>query len=654
MMYNTFLNHFLPVMHYLFSYSLLILILPVFLFRKKIDSLDDFLVANYLKMILLLIVSGYILVTSKLFEVISIIVVFVCIFLWSFSKTTRNKQSPNPILKKTFDYLDGIFSMKKPFVKKWFILKKREIITYVLPRIKAVYVIEAVIVLIVICFSGYIRFYDAFVNAAPPMADSYVTLAWMKYINFREIFHDGIYPQGFHLFLAYLLKFAPIDSLYILRYTGPLNTLLIAFFYYFVIRKLTGSTIGAIIALCIYGFWLPYTPFFQMERQAATNSQEFAFTFIFPTIYFLFKYYQTSNKACLKVFFCGTVIIGLVHSLALALIGLLIGLVMLSFILIARKISKKMFIVSGLSILAVILSLLPFVLGFLIGKDVHSTSAEFLVDKVKQVSSPMLFTEDYAVLLFIFLTIPPIFIKWTSKEMKTIALFSFLGGLAIFSLYYWGGVVTQSTLISARSVEFWSLIIPFCIGITCSLYTSWIKNKLLLVVTTFLGLCIFVYLIYFNPTPIIPYKLEHNETIEQYFQIRKNYENRTWTIVSHEEGYPITYGYGYHMHLSDFLNDYDPKSKALTRFSTEKIDSGAADNIFILYEKQLFKVSIQNSVYSLLEPSYKRREKDYKELKAWIEQHRQQGYRVDVFYEDKKIIIYHLRNNKKKQRMKHG
>ncbi|MBW9234207.1 hypothetical protein JQK62_18440, partial [Leptospira santarosai] len=53
----------------------------------------------------------------------------------------------------------------------------------------------------------------------------------------------------------------------------------------------------------------------EIERQAATNSQEFAFVFIFPALYFLIKYVCDKQKEDLKIGLICTAIIGLVHSL---------------------------------------------------------------------------------------------------------------------------------------------------------------------------------------------------------------------------------------------------------------------------------------------------------------------------------------------------
>ena len=146
--------------------------------------------------------------------------------------------------------------------------------------------------------SSYLRFYDAFVNGSSSII-----------IQLRDTCLDEIYPWSGIISRRYLpsrilylfgnlFKFAAVDALFILRYKGPFNTVLFTLGLYMVIRKLTNNGIGAIVAALIFGiYWviMPLSPI-EIDRQAATNAQEFAFVFIFPAIYFLIKYVTNKRK----------------------------------------------------------------------------------------------------------------------------------------------------------------------------------------------------------------------------------------------------------------------------------------------------------------------------------------------------------------------
>jgi hypothetical protein len=502
--------------------------------------------------------------------------------------------------------------------------------------------VEGMTFLTIIGLSAYLRFYDAFTNAAPPLSDSYVTLAWMKYINHRDLFHDGIYPQGFHIYLASIYKFAAVDALYVLRYTGPLNTLMITVGLYIVIRKLTNNLIGGLTASWIYGVVWVIIPLFATDRQAATNSQEFAFVFIFPAIYFLIKYFQTERKEDLLVGLLSTAIIGLVHSLGFALIGLMIGIMIVTSFLALRKKRKIYFQVVVGVIGTVVLSFIPLGIGYLLGKGLNASSAQYLVSQNSSYHFTILTKIDYVALGFLFLLFLLLFRKQLSRGERFIGIFTFLTGISVFLLYYAGGVLTHSTVIDSRSRDLWGLVIPFCMGITISFLLNALRGKWVGVINILAMFGIIAVTLMYRPSPIIPYKMEYNENIEQYLRISQNYLPQEWMIVSQDEGYAVALGKGFHMHLGDFLKNYNPEAKTLTKFNQGAPDRNIPPHIFIFQEKKVFEVSKTNSIYSILAPKYKQREQEYKELTKWMSIHQKAGNKVKIFYQNQHIIVYQL------------
>ncbi|MBW9234206.1 hypothetical protein JQK62_18435, partial [Leptospira santarosai] len=226
--------------HYFFAVLLLFIFLPKWLFSTGyIDRADRFFGA-YAKMVLLIILSGYLLVLTKLYEVISLSVLFLIILGYRFVKSEQRKKEgtlKSHLTKRLFDLFDGLLKFKPMNAKTNFLQKFIQLESSVQQKFSWTIFFEGLTLVVIICITSYLRFYDAFAHAAPPMADSYVTLAWMKYVDARELFHDGIYPQGFHIYLATMFKFAAVDALYVLRYTGPLNAVLFTISLYIVIRN---------------------------------------------------------------------------------------------------------------------------------------------------------------------------------------------------------------------------------------------------------------------------------------------------------------------------------------------------------------------------------------------------------------------------------
>lgn len=650
--YSSLSYHLNPVIHYLFAFTLLFLLLPKWLFKARFDSWGERVISGYISMVFMIILSGYVLVVTKLYEVISIVVMISMIIGLKYYVRIRREQKPaiSYLTKYLFDILDGLHYTSGKIIFQSFLAQFGLFRTQLKEKFQMKHAVEIFLFLVILSVSIYIRFYDVFINAAPPLADSYVTLAWMKYIDGREIFHDGIYPQGFHIYLATLLKFSSIDGLLVLRYTGPFNTLLITIGLYYVIRKLTGNGVGGLIASSIYGFLLIYIYWFPIERQVGTNSQEFAFVFIYPVLYLLILFCLSNKNQYLYIGMIGTAIIGLVHSFAFAFIGLLIGLLIINSLIMTRALSKAILRLAGFSLLTVVIALVPILLGVLFGKEYHSTSLDYLLSNNAKQSSPSLILIDYITLACLCITSLLLLSKKMTKQDRFISLFTVMAGFLTFGIYYLGGPITNSVLVATRSSELWGILVPFAIGTSFAfifkhLPIKWSFRTYFL----FAGyLCIILYIC--NPSPIIAYKLEHNANIEQYLKIRSLYRPKTWQIISNNEGYAVSLGTGYHMHIKDFIKQYDPKREALTKYGELKPNKNLAPDIFLFLEKQMFKVSESNSIYPILLPEYRQREKDYIALQQWLNHHKSNFFPVDVYYEDSDIIIYHFKVNVAKQK----
>ena len=76
------------------------------------------------------------------------------------------------------------------------------------------------------------------------------------------------------------------------------------------------------------------------------------------------------------------------------------------------------------------------------------------------------------------------------------------------------------------------IILPFCVGISISYLFKWVKEKWNFVIYIPLLLLAVATCVLYKPTPIIPYKLEHDENIEQYLRIRQEYLPKTWMSVT--------------------------------------------------------------------------------------------------------------------------
>lgn len=655
-MYASFINQFINLSHYAFSFVLLFLIWPYFMFKKEDLPLLDRFFTGFIKMVFIIIVTGYLLVVLKLFELIALAAIFLLISARKllFYKSPHHKEDAfNSIIVWVYDVIDGVIHPVR-LIKNRLLIQKNYwsgILYNIFGSFQRIS--ETLLLISVFAYTAYLRFYDACVHAAPAMSDAYVTLEWMKLVNRRILFDNqlangayvhGIYPRGFHIYLATIGKFAAIDPLYILKYSGPLNGVLTALGLYFVLSRITKRRIPGIAAVIIFGLLGSYIMGGDWIRQSSTNSQEFAFVFIIPVLYFYYKFLESHKKNDLWTAAAGTAVVGLVHSLAFALLGLGMGVIILCALVTDFKGSwRKIPVICLSGIMSAVMSVLPLGIGLLLGYHIHSSSESFLVRKASNVTSPALTFFDYAALASAALLVFFFIFNLKRKKDMLPVLFCAAMGAGTFGLYYWGAVLTGSELVSARSGVLWALIIPFCIGmgwyIAGGLIAPIYKHG---VIETFIYLCLVAAIgLYLRPSPIIPYKMEYDSSVEQYLRISSMYRPTEWYIVSQEEGYSLVLGNGYHMLMKEFLDRYNPSVKRLEINENGK-QIVLSHDIFIFHEKKVYKVDKTNSVYKDEEPIYERREKENTQLEEWLKMYRSTHDNAEIFYEDDNLQVVHI------------
>ena len=626
---------------YIIAFVIVNLFLPRLIFSRKNDTALSNFFAYFIQMVLLVIIIGYLLVLLKIFEMVTILGVFLLIILgrtFILKSKKKRKEISKEISFWLYDYTDGIINLPQLIKKRFSEWRAGIKARFAAMSSTAVIVMIAAVALLV--YSGYLRLYDSFINSAPAMSDSYVTLAWIKYIGQNFLFHDGIYPQGFHIYQAVLHKFSGLDVLFVLRFTGPINAVLIVLGIYFTVSGFLKNKPAGIMAAAVYGLFSLFLTG-SIERQAATNSQEFAFVFILPCLYFLYRYLTEKKMQDLYVAGSALTVIGLVHTLVLVFTVFAAVMVLFAFLLSDRSKPKapqvKKLFLAG--ILSGVISLIPFGIGFLFGHELHGSSVEFATRQDTAVGYPTLVPSDYVVVVCLFLLFVSIVFN-RKKPFVSTRMFLFLFGGATFCLYYFGGALTNSVLISSRANEFYSLVAPVVIGggvyaviriFDRFKYSAMVFTLLFSVMIT--GACIWV-----DPQPIIPYKMEYNSDVDQYLRISRNYRKTEWLIVSQEEGYDLALGNGWHLMTKDFLASYDPQAGSLIGNTTNNTKINVPD-VFIYVEKNIHETYKTMSTLSTI---YERRVKERVELMDWMEKYIKANGKQEIYYEDENLIIYHI------------
>lgn len=646
-MYASISNQLDHFSRFVWAFFLLYFLFPRILFRRKDENELDFNVRNFIRMVFIYIVLGYALVLLKLHELLVLFTLFA--FLFSRSYIKKNglagwEELISRIMIYIYDYADGIVHPRKKW-EAWQKKRGEQLRASLQARVGSVAALgNTLLFLGIFVYAAWLRFYDAFHHAAPPMADSYVVLAWLKYLDKKILFHDEIYPQGFHINLDFLYKFSALDPLYVVKYAGPVFAILITLSMYFFVARLSGNKYAGLLTACIYGLlgaqlcedWI---------RQAATNSQEFAFVFVLPALYFYYLFLKEKKMDDFWLAFLATCVAGLVHTLAFALLGLGMFMLLLTAFL-TGPLRNWVFIwkVSLAGIGSVLVSVLPAGIGLLLGKTFYAASADFMTGKGKEIFLPDLKLFDYLGLAALGIVLIALLVNIIMKKDCRRELFVALFGIGSFLLYYYSSY-THSVVLTTRSSDLWALVSPVAVGFAWSELSRMIrlsrKKGLELILCSAV---IISSVLYFKPAPIIPYKMEYDSSVEQYLRISTMRKPSDWLIISQIEEYSLAYGKGYHMMLDNFLAAYSPYNQKLVSYQNGTANIIKTRDVLIYQEKRVYKVDRRQaeSVYELQAPVYAMREKEYTALNDWVEKYKSCHDNLSIFYEDDNIRIYYI------------
>ncbi len=668
-MYSAVDNQVVNLARYGFAFLLLFVLGPRVLFKeRREDRLAGFL-SGYVKMVCLIIAIGYILVFLKLYELLSLVTVLALVYIYNIYLRVGGikslKEAGSRIILSVYDFLDGRVQPGQRLTE-WGRQKIQDLKGLIYTTFSSLGSAGSTFLLAaVMIYAAYLRFYDAVLHAAPAMSDAYVTLAWMKYIARRTLFHDGIYPQGFHIYLATLHKFAANDPLYVLKYTGPLNGVLTTLGLYFVISRFTGRATPGIISAFVYGV-LVDPLHLEWARQVSTNSQEFALVFLLPAWYFAHRYLKSGEKADYWSAAACFLVIGWVHTIVFIFLGL--GLVCLIFACLTINFRSSVRPAGHLCLAggaAGVLAGLPAGLGLLIGRQFHGASVDFLTLRVKVPFPPVNYLDQVAlggIGLFFFSCLLS---KKTRKDLVT-AVFILLLGLSAFAIYAALGPITGNAILATRMSLLWGLVAPAGIGLGWSALTRFgpeqegfkpgqaglepgqegkktVETLLCLVVVAFTA-------VYFQPAPAKPYKMQYDSMVEQYLRISSDFLPTEWMIVSAEEGYALALGKGYHLMLGDFLSGYDPMSRRLARVVDGREEVLSTPDTFIFKEKRLFQVT-EKSIEPIMKPILQRRAEEYRKLDQWVEKYRAGHDNLSIYYEDSNIQVIRIHQPRTREKI---
>lgn len=642
--YESLANQSYHFAHFVLAIIVGFTILPRYMFQTVGGSKTDQWLANILRMTMFVIVVGYLLVIVKLIEVLGFAAIVTAWILLIRGRGKRHSIRTRRIIPALFyDALEG-----PSVLRRWHSKARTKVMTLggIRPKWSSVSFLK-LIWLATLGESTYIRFADSFHNPAPAMSDGYVTLAWLKYVNERILFHDGIYPQGMYFTMDLILKLAFINPLYVMKYMGPLDTVFIVIGLFYVTYQLGQSFPAAIIASSIYGIFGHALLFGDWTRQAATNSQEFGFALVLPTILFIVRYLSSGARVELLVAFAGLCSIGFTHPVAYILVVIgTVSAILAQFITSGLTNFARLVQVSVYGIVSAFVIVLPLIMGYVLGRVINSSASSFATSTAaaSSVNFPTLHFFDWITLVAIAFLLIQSAIQYVRGTLNATSLFAALFGAVTFLSYEVAGPVTRNEVLITRMVDAYAVVQPFVIGIAIASICSrmgW-SRKSQWIQVGMVGAFLIVGFVRWTPQIITPYKLQWNDDVQAYLDINRQFAFSSYMLVAPQEEYDLVLGEGYRMSWGEFTRRYNPIAPPLTEYGKSVVDTAISPDVFIYVPKTIFEVSRKNAIYPLEAATYVRERAQLRQLHIWMSKYESVHGALQVFYSGPHLTVYHI------------
>ncbi len=519
--------------------------------------------------------------------------------------------------------------------------------------------------------AAWIRFKHSIIHAGYSAFDSYVHLIWLKYTGTNQIYYDSIYPHGYHAIISAIAKLTFIDPYWLIRFLGPINGMMLVLSVYYFSFKVTKSRTAALISLVVYGLVTDVSQFPSfVVRQTAALPQECASIFILPGLYFLWTYLDGQKRSFLLLYAEALALAALIHPFAVFYFILWSVVLIIIAIPIKKLNIRLIFSILVYSFLSGIISLLPFLIGLLKGKEFDKGTSPYIQTNIifrKPTGSPIDFLSklvthnpffDIALMVSLSLII---YAAVTKKKDLAITSLTISGCSIIMYLLYLAPrlnlpQVTDSfraglllaLIFSVLYASGFNMIENFLFSFSWKLPTN-VKQKL-----SQIG-CIVLCLIVIYKFPVRDFDvrpIEYDAAAENYVAVSNRFPILDWTIIGPTEQFQQAMGKGWHYEILRFVQKFDLAQAKDPKF----VIPIPTHHIFFYTERRplhLGRVVMAADAERELEPEGNNPFLQYYqnpvqraiiEAKAisWIEAYQKSHPNVSVFYEDADLKIYHI------------
>ncbi len=510
-------------------------------------------------------------------------------------------------------------------------------------------------------------------HASYSVSDPYEHLAWAKYLGLNQIYYDGIYPHGYHAVLSAMARLSLVDAYWICRFMGPIGSVFLVLSIYYFATRMTGSRTASLVALVSYGLINDDRYPSGILRQAAALPQEYALIFALPALYFLYLYFRDGNKTDLWLFTEAVTITVFIHPFTTIYLGLWAAVMGGSVLLTQTTTLRAVINAGGVGLAAIIFGFTPFAFGLLQGHGFFQAAFQFVGESFTgggagPTAGPWfrrwLLSNPYLDSIIPLVVACAFLILLLRQRGKLVGAVTVLGGtVVLYILYRAQDLGLPQFTHPSRTSAFLAPMLAVLYALTVSLLSLVMAGRLRqpaarvwghrLTIGISLVVCVVVALQW---QPIIPAldTMEYDAAAENYLRIKSDLPALDWTIIGPAEQYQQVVGVGWHVDLLRFVQQYTWEQASDPAFQLPI----PTHHILVYAEKRplLLGRPVSPADAELeLEPEgpdpftqYYRNPNQRAIIQAkiirWMELYRQSHPGVSTYYEDENLRIYHIQH----------
>ncbi|MBO8155721.1 MAG: hypothetical protein H0Z32_04615 [Bacillaceae bacterium] len=640
------------LIRFLFSYGTLFLLLPIavisFQGKKRLWSEKVFILLIYSHVYF--IAMSHLLVFIRLYDALSLYlltaatIIFV-IFYWS-----RKDDIP-----KNVKLFVKLFNLSEQRIQ-WRVTASRVLKEWrtafiqgfgrKIQTVKKDYV-YIVSITILVGTGIFLRFSHAITQLQLGNAEAYAYILRAKQYSENYIYTDFVFPNGFEAVVSVMNKFFHLDPYVIIRFIGPMISVLIILSVYLAIRKISSiNRWGLWIVLAIYFLsnWLP----FYDHPSFPDIALKYGAVFFVPGIIFLIQYFEKGRIEDL-VFSGGSLMISIFFHFYTG-IALMTAMIIIGMIYIMGKGSIRSLL--AMMSISITIPMLPILIGLLFKGNLYPGMSQFNVFQFREYHSLIVFLFALFIYLLIHMFVE---IKNGNTVEKSKVIF-----YALFCFFYLSFAFVQ--WFESMSTMDWlgiylAILTLIAIGNVIPLWTKNLKQIYMIMLA--FGLAAIILIFPWRVSTERGYLLQYNEAVQSYLTIKETYDRYNWTIVSPVEEYSLSYGYGWHSNIWEFADQISDSEVEEIRFKT--------DHIFVFVEKVPIGTEKPIDRSDALSPVPNMTSSDLNEdetgfyyrnpvhrrvieakVYQWANTIRKRSDEISVFYENDHFVVYHIHQDRNK------